>query len=64
MIDLSAKYYDGIVNWYQFNDPDSGEMIARILIRVKFRNPENHSNYMKSILKRKTPKRLFWKSTR
>jgi len=46
MIDMQKGTRDGGSNWFHFTHPDSGDMIARILIRVKYRTPENHKEYL------------------
>lgn len=51
LIDLQKGTRDGGSNWFQFTHPDSGDQIGKILIRVKYRNPENHKEYLQSIFK-------------
>ena len=51
MIDLQQGLKDGGSNWFQFTHPETGDMIAKILIRVKYRNPENHKENLKNIFK-------------
>ncbi len=41
LMDMQQGLKDGAANWFVFNHPDSGEMVGKILVRVKFRNPEN-----------------------
>ena len=50
-MDMQQGLKDGSANWFVFNHPDSGEMVGKILVRVKFRNPENQQEYLKSIFK-------------
>jgi hypothetical protein len=46
MMDLQKGTRDGGSNWFQFNHPETGNNIGKILIRVKFRDPEHHKEYL------------------